>query len=355
MRFKIKYSLAVLLLIAGSLGCAAEKQKQPLFWPAAPEEPRIAHVKSMHRVSDFRKPNFWDSFFGAGTEGIFSKPYGVYAGSGTLYVTDSIGGFVMVFNMNEQKVRFITGDDENLGRPMGVAVAPDGTIFISDAKRGKVIGFNEKGKAIAVIGEKELRLPVGLAINGEKGRLYVVDATLHKVFAYSLMGELLFSIGEEGFEDAQFHGPTNVAIDRRNGTLYVIDTLNCRVQAFDPDGKFLRKFGELGDMPGTFTRPKGIGVDTEGHVYVADAAFDNFQIFSENGEILMHIGHAGMGPGTFSLPAGLTVDEQDRIYVADQVNKRVEVYQYFSAKWKEEHPEEYRKMLAPPDTTSTAK
>ena len=117
------------------------------------------------------------------------------------------------------------------------------------------------------------------------------------------------------------------------------------MQAFDLDGKFLRTFGELGDTPGSFSRPKGIGVDTEGHVYVADAAFDNFQIFDENGQILMFVGSAGTGPGYFSLPAGLFVDENDQIYIADQANQRVQVFQYLSEKWKQEHPEEYGKML----------
>jgi sugar lactone lactonase YvrE len=44
-------------------------------------------------------------------------------------------------------------------------------------------------------------------------------------------------------------------------------------------------------------------------------------------------------------PAGLYIDENDKVYVVDTLNKRIQVYQYLSEKWKKDHPEEYNKYL----------
>lgn len=338
------FSLIAVLALSGCASMSA-KQESPLFWPDAPEDPKIAYVKQYRQETDFRERSFLDSLFGSPSGSLFSKPYGVFAEGSVMYVTDTGTTGVMAYNTTERKFRFFFGDKDRLRRPTGVAVGPDGMVLVSDAKQSRVYGFSKEGKQVMAFGAKgELNNPSGIAVNKDAGRLYVVDSREHMVFVYSLAGELLFSFGGFGIEDGQFMSPTNIALDRRNGTIYIVDTLNCRIQAFDKDGKFLRKFGELGDTPGTFTRPKGIGVDSDGHVYVSDAAFDNFQVFDEKGQLMIFIGSAGREPGRFSLPAGMHVDENDRIYVVDSANLRVQVFQYLSEKWKAAHPDEYRRL-----------
>ncbi|MDH4162082.1 MAG: 6-bladed beta-propeller [Nitrospirota bacterium] len=350
MRNFLRLLVIMTLAISVLIGCASTpgKKERVVFWPDPPEEPRISYIKSYRTETDFRGKSFFDMIFGVSNIALFSKPYGVYSDGGLIYATDTASGGVLVYNPLDKKMRFIMGDKDKLQRPVGVATAADGTVFVSDAKQSKIFGYDNQGKQVMTIGSRaQLNNPAGIAINKDLGRLYITDSREHKVFVFSVKGEFLFSFGQQGTGDGEFIAPTNVAIDRRNGTVYIVDTLNCRVQVFDKDGKFLRKFGELGDSPGSFTRPKGIGVDTEGHVYVADAAFDNFQIFDENGQILMFVGSAGRGPGRFSLPAGMYVDENDVIYVADQVNQRIQLFQFLSDKWKKDHPEEYQKILAP--------
>jgi len=342
---QIKWYGWLLLILITLSGCASTPEEKSLFWPAFPDEPRIAFVKSYMGESDLKEKGFFDKLFGGEHEAL-PKAYGVFAWDNKIYVTIT-SGTVLIFDEKEKKLSAFGGEGiARLSLPIGVAVSSDGTIYVSDAKKKGVFAFDQKGKLKLSIWKKdELKNPAGIAINDELGRLYVIDSYGHSVHAYTLQGEKLFQFGSNGDGDGEFHFPTNIAIDRRNGKLYVVDTQNFRVQVFDRDGKFLSKIGTLGDGFGSFSRPKGIGVDTEGHVYVVDAAFDNFQIFDDTGQLLLFMGAAGDAPGYFQLPAGLYVDENDRIYIVDSLNRRVQVFQYLSEKWKKKNPEQYQKYL----------
>lgn len=344
--------LLLIMPLTLSACAGAKKIDAARFWPGPPEEPRVAYIKSLKGENDLKKKSYFDSIFGGASDQGIQGPYGVYAANGKIFVTTAAGGgYVLVFDEQNQTLSSI--GQGTLKLPIGVAVAPDGTIFVSDAKLKKIFGFDSSGKPLLSIGANdEFKNPAGLAINRKLGRIYLADSYGHAVYSFDLKGKRLFKFGVRGQENGNLHFPTNIAVDQRNGTVYVVDTQNFRVQAFDQDGNFLRKWGELGDQFGAFSRPKGIGIDSEGHVYVADAGFDNFQIFSDTGELLMFIGSAGNAPGYFMLPAGLYVDDNDRIFVTDTLNRRVQMFQYLSGKWKQEHPEEYEKYRTAPFETS---
>lgn len=347
---KVLQSCLLFFAVAAVLlgGCVATAPPQgPLFYPPAPEEPKIVYLRSISSELDFRKPSFLDLIFGVPSGSVFRKPYGVSAHDDKIYVADTPNSVVFVIDMKREEVSFFGPSQQGgLVAPIGVAAGADGTIYVTDSSQEKVFAYDTKGNIKFVIGKKDEFKNLGtLAVNNELGRLYVVDTFGHTVRVYSLKGEPLFQFGTEGFEDGEFHYPTNVAVDKKTGNVYVTDTQNFRVEVFDKDGKFLKRFGSLGDQPGAFSRPKGIGIDSEGNVYVADAAFDNFQVFNKEGRLLIDVGGPGNAPGMFLLPAGLCVDENDRIYVVDSVNKRVDVFQYLSEGWKKAHPEEYRKYL----------
>jgi DNA-binding beta-propeller fold protein YncE len=195
-----------------------------------------------------------------------------------------------------------------------------------------VFGYSPAGDLVIAIGhDGELENPAGMAIDGNRGLLYVADSKKHQVFCYSTAdGSSVRTIGRRGSEPGEFNFPTNVFVDKE-GRLYVTDTLNFRIQSFDPEGMPLTAFGTLGDTPGSLNRPKGVGVDDEGHIYVADTSFNNFQIFDQAGQLLLFVGSVGSGPGEFFLPAGLFIDARNRVYVVDQGNARVQVFQYLRA------------------------
>jgi len=332
-------------------GCVAQKAPEvKIVIPAAPDEPRLFFVGAYHGESTFQSGlSALDVIIGEENEGSFKnirKPYGVAGYGGRIFVADTGSASVFVIDPNEKKVSYI-GDQAagKLAMPVDVAIAKEGTIYVSDVRLKRVYAYDQNGTFKSAYGMKdEFYRPTGIAVNSNLGLLYVVDTLAHNIKIFSLSGQLVSTIGKRGEGDGEFNYPTNIAIDPRNNNVIVVDTQNFRIQILDKDGKFLGKFGEIGDKPGTFTRPKGVGVDSEGHIYVVDAAFNNVQVFDDKGTLLLFFGSAGTTEGSFKLPAGLTLDDRDRLIISEAFTGRVQVFQYVSEEWKKTHPEEYKKL-----------
>jgi len=333
--------LGALLLCAGCAGPALrapDPEAESLVWPQPPQTPRIQYVRSVSGPSDIGITKSWfrrtvDTLLGRDdAEEKILVPYGVFADAGGIYVTDTAARLLHVFDLEEGKYFQIRESlKDELVSPIGVAVdGKRGEIYLSDSVLRQVFVFGKGGKYLREIGSSELFVrPTGIALGGEK--VYVVDTHLHQVLVFDTKsGELAFRIGSNGSGQGEFNYPTNIFI--RNGLLYITDSMNFRVQMFTMDGTFLSAFGKLGDGSGDFSKPKGIAVDSEGHIYVADAHFDAVQIFDREGNLLLIFGSSGKGSGEMILPAAMFIDEKDMVYVADSYNNRVQVFRYLREK-----------------------
>lgn len=317
--------------------CATAKplSTSELVWPAPPEQPRVRYVETFERRNHFGtkgSDRFKEALIGPETHNLlrFGKPLAVTADAkGRVYVTDTGGGAVWIFDREKQEVRILSGAGSvRLVTPAGVAVDARGVLFVSDTKHDRVFAFDEAGKLVMALGQPdEFYNPSGVAIDQRTGRIYIADTGHHRIRVYdTASGKFLFDISQRGTAPGFLNFPTHLFL--RRGRLYVSDTGNFRVQTFDLDGKPLKTFGEIGAKLGQLARPKGVAADSEGHIYVVDAAFNNFQIFDQEGQLLLFVGQMGTGPGELWLPAGMHIDEQDRIYVVDQYNRRVQVFEY---------------------------
>jgi sugar lactone lactonase YvrE len=303
-------------------------------WPPPPQKARIQYIRSISGPSDTGMKKSWfrktvDAIFGKdeATE-MMLRPYGVFAGSDRIYVTDPGNRILHVFDMREKKYLEIKKADKlDLKSPIGVVCDKNGEIYLSDSLLKRVFVFDKEGKYLKEIGSDNLLIrPAGIAIIGE--RLYVVDTHGHNVLVFSKKdGSLLFSFGRNGSGKGEFNYPTNIFAGKDN-LLYITDSMNFRVQIFDMDGNFISSFGKHGDGSGDFSKPKGIAIDSEGNIYVADAHFDTVQIFDKEGRLLLAFGNTGRGKGQMVLPAGLFIDENDKIYVADSYNNRIQIFEY---------------------------
>lgn len=86
-------------------------------------------------------------------------------------------------------------------------------------------------------GPAQLLGPSGIAI-GPQGWVYVTNAGANDVVVYTPTGHVVATWGGFGSAAGQFNGPSGVAVGPR-GTVYVADTLNQRIQAFTPHGRFI--------------------------------------------------------------------------------------------------------------------
>jgi DNA-binding beta-propeller fold protein YncE len=255
-----------------------------------------------------------------------------FSKDGHLLATDASHGYVQAFDKASGKFIARFGgkgdDDANLEKPEGIAVDPDGNIYVADYTSGFIKKYaadfkwlktfsgygNERGQTI----EAEF-------MDIRNGRLYVPDVGNARVNVFSLDGQPITDFGNKGAETlinpeaAKFNGA---------GELYVSDLKNDRVVVFDADGKFLRSVGKSGAGAGELKAPAGIAFDRDDNLYVAELGNDRIQVFDKAGRSIAMWGKKGPGDGEFGNVHGIIVDKASGfIYVADTANKRIQVFQ----------------------------
>jgi sugar lactone lactonase YvrE len=139
-----------------------------------------------------------------------------------------------------------------LSDPFGIAVAADGTIYVSDAGEsnrirklapdGNVTTFAGGNEGYADGSPAAFNTPSGLAIDNV-GNLLVADTGNNRIRKITPAGVVSTVAGDgtAGYVDgpaasAQFNGPVGVSVDQ-HGTIYVADTYNDRIRGSRADGQ----------------------------------------------------------------------------------------------------------------------
>lgn len=307
--------------------------------------------------------------------GQFILPTGVAATpSGGALVADTLGGRLELFGSGPLAYSTslhggatIVGD--HLFKPVAVALAADGSMWVADQENNIVRHLNPEGELLGALGSAgtpgaadtggtayfpaagtrtpsaaasgagslsgagraaaararaaRLQSPGGVAI-GRGGEVYVADTGEDLIKRYSPAGAALGAFGGAGSQPGRFHGPLALAIEERSGNVYVADVGNDRIQEFTASGGYLGEWGGSGRAPGRFRGPDGIAVDSRGDVFVSDAGNDRIEEFDSRGRLLAMWGAPGGGPGQLSDPAGLAIGCGGALLVADTDNNRVQ-------------------------------
>lgn len=174
-------------------------------------------------------------------------------------------------------------------------------------------------------GHDEMINPYGVAIDSE-GSLYVTDAGRHRVLVFAARGAVA-RWDSRGSGPGQFHslGFGGIAIDSEDH-VFVVDNGNHRIQKFTKEGAFLLEWGTKGTGPGQFMRAIGIATDAEGQVYVTDDENPFVQKFDNQGRFLTRFGGPGSGEGRFRHPTGIAVAQDGSVYVSDYETRLVQKF-----------------------------
>jgi sugar lactone lactonase YvrE len=221
--------------------------------------------------------------------------------------------------------------------PFGIAVAADGTIFVTDGEKNNLTRIATDGATSVVAGN--LSTPSAVALTPD-GALIVADTgshTIKRVEPQSGVVKIIAGVeNRAGFADgsgasALFDGPIGVAVGA-DGTIFVADTYNDRIRAIDNQGavRTLAGAGEPGHADATdggqarFHTPCGIGVAPDGSLVVADTGNHRLRRVELNGTVTTIAGasEAGNSDGLlstalFDRPTGIAIDNDGTIYVAD--------------------------------------
>lgn len=203
--------------------------------------------------------------------------------------------------------------------PEDVAVAPDGSIFITDVFNHRirkiastqVITFAGNSTAGIINGNgaaAQFIYPFNLAIDG-KGNLYSTDENDGRIRKITSVANVSTHAGIEtsGFLNgdatiARF-GFGNYIVSDVDGNIYVSDAINNRIRKVSNTGTVstIAGSGELGFAEGSgtiakFSSPGGIVIDRTGNIFVADRGNHRIRKITPSGEVSTF---AGSGtPGT---------------------------------------------------------
>jgi DNA-binding beta-propeller fold protein YncE len=181
-----------------------------------------------------------------------------------------------------------------LNAPRSLAFAPDGTFYVADSRNNRILHLNAEGRTLNEWGTSSgndlsnpnpaappstFNEPWGIAV-GPDGSVYVTDTWNFRVQKFTASGKFIkmWSTYPSDGVDTSFYGPRGLAVDSK-GQVYVTDTGNKRVVVFDSNGTYITQFGSAGMDPGLFDEPVGITVGKDGKVYVADTWNQRVQTF----------------------------------------------------------------------------
>jgi PKD repeat protein/uncharacterized protein YjiK len=282
----------------------------------------------------------------------FHSPSALAIGpDGALYVADGNNHRVQKFDaaLDYQNTLGISGipyltDAEHLNHPGDVDVDEQGNLFIVERSGHRLLKMRPDGSLLAtvgtpgVVGDDNVHFdwPQGVAV-APNGTVYVVETYNNRVQVYDhdLNYQTTLGTGFCGSESDEFCGPHKVDVDA-DGFVYVADTYNHRIQVFNSSHILVATLGLTGESGQDnlhFSNPRGVAVDDEGYVYVADEANQRVQICTVaggSGTCTTFVGESGVVSDDFAhlrAPLDVAVDANGRVYVVDSWwNQRVQIF-----------------------------
>jgi sugar lactone lactonase YvrE len=226
--------------------------------------------------------------------------------------------------------------------PFGLAVAPDGSIYVADGDRIRrllpdnrvvTVAGGASGLADGVGEAARFSMPSGLAIDAD-GTLFVADTGNNVIRRVTPDGRVSVYAGDgvaghrDGpAADARFDGPIGIALDG-SGRLIVADTYNDRIRAVDRNGAVTTLAGGAG--PGwtdgrthdaRFHTPSGVAVGPGDAIVVADTGNGLVRSIDAAGNVTTP--SWSYAAGLFR-PIGIAVGPGGDLYVADERGRIIE-------------------------------
>lgn len=275
----------------------------------------------------------------------FSNPVNVAYRDGALYVADFDNNKLRVIDVNTHVTSTVI-NQAGFARPFGLALGPDGTLYVStdnnqagshDAMSGTIWKVDPAAHTATVVASSIGR-PRGMTVLAD-GRIAVADYLHHVIELVDVhTGKATTIAGAwdtKGMVDgpgatARFSAPYDLVM-RGDGKLMVTDFDNNRLRLVGLDGTTMTLSGaQAGFADGSmatarYTHPQAISAAANGDIYLTDLG--NFRIRRISGDTIQTIAGDGKGGWAdndnplaaefYGLEGLSVVPDGSMVYVAD--------------------------------------
>jgi serine/threonine protein kinase/sugar lactone lactonase YvrE len=250
----------------------------------------------------------------------------------------------------------IRGNDDNiptivdtLFSPAGIAVGPEGNIYISDADGARIFKVTPSGEVLTIAGtgtpgfigdggpatSAQLRSPSGITLDGA-GNLYVADRGNYRIRKITTGGMISTIVGNGNSgtsadgrtaSSAPLGYLTSLAADHL-GNVYFVES-STRVRKVTRDG-VIQTVADFDPTPGT-PAVTGVAVNKAGELYIASPG--NYRVFKVTpGNAPIAVAGTGVrgvgadGPATsaqLNYPNQIAFDAAGNLYISDSNDRRL--------------------------------
>jgi sugar lactone lactonase YvrE len=226
-------------------------------------------------------------------------------------------------------------------QPTDVAVADDGTLFVTDNENDCIRQIATDGTVSTLAGQPgnegfsdgtgtsaRFASPSGLGMASD-GHLYVADTVNNRIRHITREGAVttVAGTGTAGAANgagtaATFHQPVDVAFDASDN-IYVAEERNGLIRK-------ITTAGQVSNYVATsFSEPHSMVFDTAGNMYVVEQGANRIRMINAAKQVSVIAGadadfvDGNASAARFSLPSGISIDSSGALYVADSRNHRV--------------------------------